>query len=767
MGINGGAARAPYAAVDETADRRAPEARRLDQVKREDAPGTALAFALLAWAGSGVAQQVALELERVEVIGIAHRADRLVEDVAPTVSVISRDDIEREVSVTLRDLLRYEPGLSIENAPTRFGLGGANIRGLDGNRVQMLLDGIRLPEAYRVGSFSNANRNQLGLGLLQKVEILRGPGSALYGSDALAGVIAFKTVDPADLLKGQRRAAVTADLGYAQASDSVQGGVAIAARGQRLEGLLGYQRSDGHETDNFGANDVIGTARTTPNPQRTTTESWLAKLVLPTSTATWKLTLDRFERGTATDVLSLNPQSSRTVSLSGDDVSSRERASVDAEFAKAGPFERLRALAYVQRTLTRDNTVEVRANTTATCLSAIGTISCRREAQFRFEQTERGASLVGEFEGLGRWVAGVDVARVNGDELRDGQQTNLSTGAVSKVVGGEPLPTRDFPLSTTDRIGAFAQGEIDLAARSLTLIPALRYDRQRLTARADSVFATGNPGRDVVGGEDDAVSPKFGALWRASRTTTFSAQWATGFRAPPAADINIGLTSLPAGYAVLPNPDLRPEHSQGFEFGVRGRHPGFDYTVTVFDTRYRNLIVSRAALPCPGDPRCVSGATGTFQSQNVSRARIFGAEATALYRLRPGWAIQATLSHAEGDDTGRERPLNTVDPTRAIAGLLYDRGGRSAGLHVTHVAAKRRIDGSAGALFATPAYTVVDATASIELCKGVRLSAGVFNLLDRKYWLWSDVRSVLNAGATIDRYTQPGRNVSVLLRASL
>ena len=161
------------------------------------------------------------------------------------------------------------------------------------------------------------------------------------------------------------------------------------------------------------------------------------------------------------------------------------------------------------------------------------------------------------------------------------------------------------------------------------------------------------------------------------------------------------------------------------------------------------------------------GATGTFQSQNVSRARIHGFEATARYGLAGPWSLQASAAYAFGADTERDRPLNTIDPFRVVVGAAYDTSAFSSRLHVTHARAKQHIDQSAAALFATPAYTVVDLTASWQLAPRLRFSAGVFNLLDRKYWLWSDVRGVTNPGATIDRYTQPGRNFSVLLRAAI
>jgi hemoglobin/transferrin/lactoferrin receptor protein len=87
-------------------------------------------------------------------------------------------------------------------------------------------------------------------------------------------------------------------------------------------------------------------------------------------------------------------------------------------------------------------------------------------------------------------------------------------------------------------------------------------------------------------------------------------------------------------------------------------------------------------------------------------------------------------------------------------------------LHVTHVAKKTRIDQSAGSFFATPAFTVVDLTGHLAVGRHFTLTAGIFNLFDRKYWLWSDVRGIPNPGGSIDRYTQPGRNYGLHLKAN-
>ena len=261
------------------------------------------------------------KIEKIQVVAAASRVEEAIESVPATVSVIERQDAFRDVAGNLRDLVRYEPGVTIEGSPTRFGLGNFNIRGLEGNRVQMTVDGIRLPESYRVGSFSNASRNALGIGLLRQVEIVRGPASAIHGSDALAGVVAFTTLDPASYLAGGKAHGGEAFGAYADADRSagIGGALALAAGGtQLLVGCRAHRRPRGRRT--WATVGGTGASRTEPNPQDTRSDAQLVKWVIPTD-AGWRYTLtaERFARDVATDVLSLNPQSPRTVSLTGDD----------------------------------------------------------------------------------------------------------------------------------------------------------------------------------------------------------------------------------------------------------------------------------------------------------------------------------------------------------------------------------------------------------------------------------------------------------------
>jgi hemoglobin/transferrin/lactoferrin receptor protein len=707
--------------------------------------------------------------ERILVTAIASRVEEAIEATPATVSVIGREELDRNLATDIREALRYEPGVSVENGAARFGLGNIAIRGLDGNRVQMLQDGIRLPDGFRIGSFSNASRNPFDVGLLSRIEILRGPGSALYGSDALAGVVAFTTLDPRDVIGARAALGGFVNVGYGSDDDTGHATGAIAGRSGPVEMLVAATRADGHERENQGDVASLGATRTVANPQDARTESVLAKIVLPTADGgRWRATWDAYERRVATDVRSLNPQSPRTVSLAGDDTGERRRLSVDGVLHGLGFIDRLTLLAYDQRSRTTQDTVEVRANTTAACLSAPGSVSCRREVRFDFSQDEVGATAIaqGAVGTAHQLVYGAEWSRTKSEEMRDGRQVNLVTGVATNVVGTDVFPTRDFPNSRVERFGAFVQDDWSLEAA--TLIPALRYDRFDMQPQVDATYAASNPGRPPVALTDSAWSPKLGALVPLGKELTLALQAATGFRAPPYFDVNVGISTLPLGYAVIPNPGLEPETSRGFEAALRGRHAAIDWSVTAYRTDYRDLIVSRAPLACPGDPRCVPTAPITFQSQNVTRARIQGVEARAEARIAQGWTLRAGASASRGDDLTKDVPLNSVDPAKVVAGLAYLVTPAKAGaqLTVTYAARKSRIDQTAATLYATPAFTVVDLTGHVALGRHATLTAGVFNLFDRKYWLWSDVRGVPNPGASIDRYTQPGRNYALQLKAT-
>jgi hemoglobin/transferrin/lactoferrin receptor protein len=148
-------------------------------------------------AESGNAEVDASFVERVTVT--ATRTPVAVKDAPGSISVIGSDEIESLGMADTRDLLRYEPGVYVDGDPTRLGPSGFNVRGIGGNRVMTRIDGVETAEQFDFGPLSVA-QFALDLDAVESVEIVRSAGSALYGSDALGGVVSFRTKDPADYL---------------------------------------------------------------------------------------------------------------------------------------------------------------------------------------------------------------------------------------------------------------------------------------------------------------------------------------------------------------------------------------------------------------------------------------------------------------------------------------------------------------------------------------------------------------------------------------
>ena len=242
------------------------------------------------------------ELERVQVT--ATRGERAIADVPNTVDVIERERMDELLVRDLKDLFRYEPGITVGSGFGRFGLGDIRVRGLGGNRVRIQTDGIPVSDAFSIGSFSNANRDFVDLDTLKRVEVVRGATSSLYGSDALGGMVSFITREPADYLQEGKDAYFGFKLGYDGSWDGLFGAATAAFGGERWSGLVTIGHRQGQETGNQGEVGGVGSARTQPNPQDRDGRSLLAKLVFaPSESQRFKLTVEGNEDNADTDLL--------------------------------------------------------------------------------------------------------------------------------------------------------------------------------------------------------------------------------------------------------------------------------------------------------------------------------------------------------------------------------------------------------------------------------------------------------------------------------
>lgn len=160
----------------------------------------------------------------------ATRQAQEVVTVPSTVSVHSREQLDRNNVNTIRDLVRYEPGVSVGGAGQRAGTTGYNIRGIDGNRIMTQVDGVEVPDSFFTGPYAQTHRNYVDPEIVKRVEILRGPASALYGSSAIGGVVSYYTLDPDDIIKPGKDVGARLKTGYSSADESWLNSATVAGR---------------------------------------------------------------------------------------------------------------------------------------------------------------------------------------------------------------------------------------------------------------------------------------------------------------------------------------------------------------------------------------------------------------------------------------------------------------------------------------------------------------------------------------------------------
>lgn len=700
------------------------------------------------------------------VVVIATRTERSIADVPNTVDEIDRERMDQLLVNDLKDLFRYEPGVTVGSSFGRFGIGDIRIRGLGGNRVRIQTDGIAVPDAFSIGSFASANRNFVDLDTLKRVEVVRGPTSSLYGSDALGGTVSFTTRDPSDYLKAGKDAYFGFKLGFDGEWDGLVTGVTAAFGGERWSGLLSLGHRQGQQTRNQGEADGAGSARTRPNPQDRAGGSLLGKLVFAPSTGQrFTLTIERNEDHADTEMLTARGRQALTGAIN-DRVAARDdqrrtRVSLAHELDFDGAFaDAIDWQVYRQDSETTQYTLEQRTLPAPTLKDV-------RERWFDFEQQVTGVQLNFR-KSLGTAIThdlawGLDVARTETEQRRDGVRRFPLTGASSPVMSPDTFPVRDFPISTTTNAAVYVQDEIGFAGGKLRLVPALRVDRYELEPESDAIFAADNPGVALAGLNKTSVSPKLGAVWHVNDDWSLFGGYARGFRSPPYADVNIGLTNVQFGYTAIANPDLKPETNDGFELGLRYSGPAVYASVSAYDNRYRDFIESFVFTGFNAQGLMV------YQSRNVADARIHGVELKAgvefgaLSEALVGWSLRGAAAWSRGEDRTADQPLESVDPLTATLGLGYDRERWGVELAGRFAARRERMPVAppGTTYFQSPGYGVFDLYAHWKLAEQLRLNIGIANLGDRKYWAAGGIPLASSTSATLDRYTAPGRSLSV------
>jgi hemoglobin/transferrin/lactoferrin receptor protein len=697
------------------------------------------------------ADEQAQQADVEEIVVVAHKHARARRDVAATVSTFASDDMRFELANSVADVFRYAPGIDYEAAGTRFGSESINIRGISGNRVAILVDGVPVSDQFDVGSFSNATRDLVSAGFVDHVEVLHGPASALYGSSAIGGVVAMRTVDPT-LRTGQRGHGGRLEGSWRGDDSSVQATAIQGMTGDKFSILAGISGRTGEQPDAAAVEENIDT-RDFRN------RAGLLKVALggtPGNALQASLYVrDSNVRSEFQSMLGTGRFRSNTA-LRGDDDYRTHIASLEYRFESESRLVDEGVLrAYTQGSTIEQQTYDERG---------LATRPVAIDRYFSFDQQTRGIEanlqkqfLTGAFSH--RLGFGLEYRKRETEEFRDGLETGLLDGQVSNVLLGEVFPLRDFPVSTTNEWGAYVEDSISNGRWSL--IAALRWDGYDMNPRVDTMYAEDYPFASPVDISESELSPKIGLIYHVSTSTELFLQYSEGFRAPPYKDANLSLELPLFNIRAVPNPELRSERSDGFDIGLRWRGLSNSAHLSAFRTEYEDFIESRVRIGA--DPE--SGRI-LFQSQNLKEAIIEGVEAGAsldLSGIREGLAFDAALFVARSENRDNGQPLNSVGPPQAVAGVswLSPEAHWNLSLRGTFTDSWSERDESSGELFQPPGYATFDLYIAWRPSSSVTLRGGVLNLTDRTYWSWTDVRGLSPDDPVIPYLSRPGLSFSL------
>ena len=704
---------------------------------------------------------------------------------AGTKTVIGSEDLERRNVTEMGGIVRY---LSLISAPLAAsgsgsvwdgsGNTGYNIRGMEGNRVSLELDGISMPDAAPKpdGNTLNAfgtGRDYFDPETFREVRIDSGTTAASGASPGLGGAVSFITKSPEDYLGEGQDHYVAYKYGRATADRSNAHTLTGAARiGGQLQGLAVYVHRDGEQTDSRGT--------TPPNPDDWHSNALLSKLVwaLP-GEQKLDLTVDMFERKNKRDLRS-KVSTYYPTGVQQDSTTKRTRVSLghDVALKDFALFDRLTSKVYVQNAKTEDKTQGV---------YTFGS-PARRSIETSFKNDSMGLTSEA-FKQLN-----ADNALLYGVQLEQLKTRRPWREDRVIIATGQHQVTNKNRMADMDstKLALYVRDDLsfDLAGKKAVLTPGLRADYRKNEPKNLQTYVIAVPGaaKEVREESDSYFTPSLSLSVEVLPQINAYATFTRGTRLPTAAERtgtydSFSYTGAGQGYAVLGNANLRKETSQAYELGLKGDVTrGLNLHAAVYQTQYTDMVDYVLQKDDPVNYPTIT--RGLFRPENIGNARTWGAELTLRAELGAwlpamhGYHVDLATGVAKGrafnTQTGESGGLNSVAPAKSALTFGYDHANQLFGLALTavHAGAKQAPEnllvGDAGPLFTVPSYTIFDLSTYWNVHKNAKIVVGVYNLTDRKYWDYASARSLL-AGTTaanraeIERYAKPGRNVAASL----
>lgn len=700
-----------------------------------------------------------------QVVVTANRWNQSRRDIPAKITTISAKDVAFQNPQTAADLLGMSGEVFIQKS--QQGGGSPMIRGFSTNRLLITVDGVRMNTAiFRSGNLQNVI--SLDPFAISNTEVLFGPGSVMYGSDAIAGVMSFYTLTPKLSTSAKTLISGSAVGRYSSANGELTGHVDVNVGWQKWA----IATSISH--NNFGD---LRMGSNGPN-------EYLRK--------------EYVERIDGKDVVIANsdPQIQRPSGYSQLNLTQKVRFTPNEKwtfdygfhYSNTSDYARYDRLLRYRRNLPRSAEWNygpqewMMNNLTMTHAKSAGIydqMTVRLAHQF-FEESRIDRDLNTPqrrttLEKVNAFSASVDFNKQVDQKQRVFYGVEaiyndvVSTASNLDIVTNITTPGAPrYPKSNWASYAAYLTYQLK-ASDQLTFQAGARYNQFVLNSQFETTFypfpftsAKLNKG---------ALTGSAGLVYSPSESWMLSANLATGFRSPNVDDIGKVFDSAP-GSVVIPNPSLKAEYAYNAEIGIAktiGNSVKVD--VTGYYTLLDNALVRRNFTLNGRDSIVYNGELSQVQAiQNAAQARVYGLQAGLEINLRNGFRLSSQFTYQKGDeelDDGTTSPLRHAAPYFGITRLSYTAKRLRAELYcvynggVTNKGLAQEEQGKdymyaidADGKPYSPSWYTLNVKAQYQLLNYLSLNAGLENLTDQRYRPYSS------------GLVAPGRNMIVSVRAT-
>ncbi len=679
-----------------------------------------------------------------EVVVSATRWRQSSGDVPSKITSISPVEAALQNPQTAADLLGLSGKVFIQKS--QQGGGSPMIRGFATSRLLYTVDGVRMNTAiFRAGNIQNVI--SLDPFAMERTEVFFGPGSVIYGSDAIGGVMSFETLTPRFSLTDAPSVSGGATARLSSASDERTGHFHVNAGWRRWALTTSFSSFDfGHLRQGLhGPDDYlkpffvqrqggVDTIITQDDPL----------LQIPSKYSQINLMQKvRFQPHDDWD-LQYGFHYSETSPYGRYDRHNRLRNGLPrhAEW-DYGPQKWMMnnlSLAHTGANAVYDR-MTVRLAQQSFEESRIDRSRNDAERHVRIEEVEAYSVNLDLVKSIGkRSTLYYGVEYVANDVTSTGLDENIVTGITV------PGPAR-YPQATWLSLAAYVSDQIELSEKVL-LQAGLRYNQFKLDAEFDTTFypfpfttARLNKG---------SLTGSLGAVFHPAPSWAVSANLATAFRSPNVDDMGKVFDSAP-GAVTVPNPDLKAEYAWSADVGLA---KVFGETVKIdlagYYTNLDNAMVRRNFTLNGEEYIMYDGVLSRVQAiQNAAVAKVYGLQAGIEVVLPAGFGFSSDLNVQDGEeelDNGSLSPSRHAGPWFGVTRLSYDTERVSLQLYAVYQGERKHEDlaeeekakteiyaADADGLAYAPGWTTLNFKALVRISGNWNVSAGVENITDRRY----------------------------------